>query len=290
MVLVVGARGALGSRVVRRLLAEGRAVRAVSRDPAGLASLTALGAEAVAGDLLDEAWHGAALAGVEQVVMASHGLVPPSTRNHPGAVDGDGARRFIDAAGRAGVRHVVYVSAAGADRASDPFGRVKFATEQHLRASGVPCTVVRPTVFVENNGLMLLGEPARAGKPVQIVGAGTEPVNWVSAEDVADEVVRALAGGAVGQVLEVRGPDTLTRLEVLEIVERALGATAKRQHLPRPVAQAVRALVGPFHPGIRYLLGLVLSEGAPSQPSDGAVVRVGRTPVAEVVERWAAVA
>jgi len=289
MVLIVGARGTLGSRVARRLLAAGERVRVGSRDPQGVADLVALGAEAVRGDLLEDGWLEVALADVDGVVVASHGLVPPSRRNHPGAVDGEGVRRLIDAAARAGVRQLVYLSVAGADRGADAFARVKHATERRLRASGVPWTIVRPSVFVENNGLVLLGGPARAGKPVQFVGPGTTRVNWVSADDVADDVVRALGDeGALGQVREVRGPDTLSRVELLRLIEGALGRAAKRQHLPVAFARAVHAVARPLHPGMGYLLGLVLADGgAPVPPTDDAVVWVGPTRVVDVVGRWA---
>ncbi len=53
MILIVGASGRLGGAVARRLLAEGQPVRAMSRAPAKLEDLQALGAEVVAGDLRD---------------------------------------------------------------------------------------------------------------------------------------------------------------------------------------------------------------------------------------------
>ena len=188
--LVVGASGALGSRVTRRLLAEGGRVRAASRDPARLAPLEKLGAEPVRLDLLEPDGLATALDGSLHVVIASHGLVPPSRRNTPAAVDGEGARRLIDAAAAAGVRRVVFVSAAAADREATVFARVKRATERHLERAGVPWTVLRPSIFVENHALVLLGEPLRAGKPVPFFGAGSEPLNWISADDVAADVVR----------------------------------------------------------------------------------------------------
>ncbi len=289
--LVVGASGALGSRVTHRLLAGGGRVRAASRDPARLAALTALGAEPVRLELLEPSGLAPALEGVDVVVLASHGLVPPSRRNTPAAVDGEGARRLIDAAAAAGVRRVVFVSVADADREATVFARVKRATERHLERAGVPWTVLRPSIFIENHALALLGEPLRAGKPVPFFGSGSEPLNWISADDVASEVVRvAQDPEAEGSVRELRGVDRLSRRDALALLERALGRTARRQHLPVPVLRAARAVSAALHPGVHALLDLALDEiargGDPADEAERADV-VGATRVADVVAAWA---
>ncbi len=288
MILISGARGTLGSRVAKRLLAAGAQVRVIARDPAGVADLVALGAEAYQGDLLVDGWLDGAMAGVDQVVVASHGLVPPSRQNHPGAVDGTGARQLIDAAARAGVHTLVYVSMAGVDQGLDAFSRVKFETERYLRASHVPMAVIRPTLFTETHGLILLGEPLRAGKAVQFFGPATARLNWVSADDVATAVLEALDDDArkLDPVREIRGPDQLSRVEVLGLIEAALGRTAKLQHLPLAVARVVHAGARVFHPGLAHLLGLLLAEGTPRPDSTDATVWVGPTSVAIVIGRW----
>jgi uncharacterized protein YbjT (DUF2867 family) len=289
--LVVGASGALGSRVARRLLAEGGRVRAASRDPARLAPLAELGAEPVRLDLLEPEGFAAALDGVAHVVIASHGLVPPSRRNTPAAVDGEAARRLIDAAAAAGVRRVVFVSVANADREVTVFARVKRATERHLERAGVPWTVLRPSVFVENHALVLLGEPLRAGKPVPFFGAGSEPLNWISADDVAADVVYVLGDPATaGTVRELRGVDRMSRRDALALLERALGRTARRQHLPVGVVRVARGVSGLLHPGVHALLDMVVHEiargGDPADEAERADV-VGPTRVADVVAAWA---
>ena len=289
--LVIGASGALGSRVTRRLLENGARVRAASRDPARIAALTRAGAEPVRLDLLDPSSFAAALAGVDHVVLASHGLVPPSRRNTPAAVDGEGARRLIDAAAAAGVRRVVYVSVANAGREATAFARVKRATERHLERAGVPWTVLRPSVFIENHALVLLGEPLRAGKAVPFFGSGEEPLNWISADDVASEVVRVLGDPATaGTVRELRGADRMSRREALALLERALGRTARRQHLPVGVVRVARGLSGLLHPGVHALLDMVVQEidrgGDPADEAARADV-VGSTRVADVAAAWA---
>lgn len=289
--MIVGASGALGGRVARRLLAEDLRVRVASRDPARLTALARLGAEPVRLDLLEPDGLSAALDGVASVVLASHGLVPPSRRNTPAAVDGEGARRLVDAAASAGVRRVVFVSAANAEREATVFARVKRATERHLERAGVPWTVLRPSIFIENHALALLGEPLRAGRPVPFFGAGSEPLNWISADDVAAEVVRALDDPAAeGAVRELRGVDRMSRRDALALLERATGRTARRLHLPLPVVRTVRAASASLHPGVHALLDLALDEIARGgDPADAAARAdvVGQTRVADVVAAWA---
>lgn len=292
MVLIVGASGQLGSRVARRLLEDGTPVRAVSRNPDRLEELATLGADVVRGDLLDGGWMAAALQGVEQLVVASHGLVPPDRHNHPDAVDGEGARRLVDAAARAGVGHLLYVSVAGADRGGSAFARVKFATEEHLRRSGIPHTVVRPTVFMENQLLLMLAEPLRATGTVTFYGPGTTPLNWVSAADVAQQVVEAVERPVTDRsVRTVGGPDVLSRLEALAVVEAVLGKVARRKHVPLAGIRLLRATAGRLNRGLSCLLDLSIAEAAPGGaiPADAAGLDwVGPTRVRDVVEGWAA--
>jgi len=289
MDLVVGASGHLGRRVVRRLLKSGSRVRALSRTPGHLRELQAEGAEVVQGDLLNPEGLRGALDGVRAVIVAAHGLVPPSRTNHPRAVDGKGVRRLIDLSADAGVERVVHMSVAGADREDTAFAREKRATELHLQASGVRWTILRPTLFVENHVLLLMGEPLRAGRRVEFLGRGETPVNWISADDVADEVLRSLEdarGG--GAVRTLGGPDRMTRLQALAVLEEVLGTAAKRRHLPLPLVRFLRGLTRPVHPGMSYLLDLMVAEetGRSSFP-DASLDWRGSTTVREVVEGWA---
>lgn len=291
MVLIAGATGQVGRRVVARALDAGLTVRAVTRDPAKLSHAAEHGVEVINGDLLAPNWLASALDGVDRVVFAAHGLVPPSRRNTPQAVDGEGARRLIDASARAGVRQFVFVSSAGARTEASLFGRIKRQTERHLEASGVPFTVLRPSVFPENHALLLLGEPVRAGKAVQFFGTGEEPINWISADDVAADAVRALGDAStLGTVRELRGSDHISRREALALVEEALGVQAKRQHLPVGVMRVMRALTPALHPGLHALIDLALDEivrgGDPADEAQRADW-VGPTRVQDVVQAWA---
>src|SRR5579863_1998216 len=126
MILIVGASGRLGSVVTKLLLAQGKSVRVMSRDPRKLAHLQKIGAEVVTGDLRDPASLLSACQGVEQVVAAAHALVGKGD-NNPHTVDDAGNRHLIDAARAAGIKHFVFVSVQGASPHSPlEFFRIKY--------------------------------------------------------------------------------------------------------------------------------------------------------------------
>lgn len=291
MNLIIGASGTVGNRVARRLLSRGAPVRAVSRTPSSLDDLKRLGAVTLQGDLREAGWMPAALDGVRSLVLTSHGLVPPTRDNHPGITDDAGNRRMIDAAKRAGVEHIVFVSATSGADSMVLFGQIKHRIEEHLRNSGIAHTIIRPTVYSETHAVRLIAEPLRDKGSVLFFGPGTTSLNWISAEDVADHVVRALDDTALRNRTEViAGPDNLSRVEVLAIVERILGRTARRRHVPLAVVRAMKGFMGPLHPGMRYLLDMTIAESTMPDEASWAprdVDWTGPTTIVQVVERWA---
>jgi uncharacterized protein YbjT (DUF2867 family) len=291
MYLVLGASGMVGRRVVRGLLEAGATVGAVSRDPTRLADLTRLGAVPIRGDLRDPAWMAGALDGVEALVLSTHGLVPPTRDNHPGVTDGEGNRRIIDAARRAGVAHVVFVSATSGENTPVLFGRVKFMAEEYLRQSGLPHTIVRPTVFMETHAIGLMGDPLRRGGAVLMFGPGTTRLNWISADDVARFIVDSLPSGArrVG-VFTIGGRDHLSRMEALALLERETGLIARRRHVPIALLKGMKQIGGVFNPGLRYLLDMAIAEATlPDQATwaPRTLDWTGPTGLQEVIRQWA---
>jgi len=161
---VTGAAGFIGRSLCRQLRAAGRPVRALVRgqqDP----RLTAFGVEQIVGDLLDPASYRSALQGVDVVLHAgaksSFGDGPEYQAANVTATERllDSAREFAPS-----LRRFVFVSTLGAvdrepgDRCEAPvdesypphpstdYGRSKLAAEERVRASGLPWTIVRPTL------------------------------------------------------------------------------------------------------------------------------------------------
>jgi len=148
-VLVTGATGKQGGRLVRELLARGHAIRALTRKPesAGAAALAARGVTIVTGDFEDRGSLERAARDVDTVFAMSTPFESGATTE---TREGINIVRAASAAG-VGVSHLVYSSVAGADRATGiPHFDSKFEVEKAIRQSGVPFTIVSPVFFMEN--------------------------------------------------------------------------------------------------------------------------------------------
>lgn len=256
MILIVGASGRLGSVVAERLLAQGKAVRAMTRTPPTLAHLRQQGAEVVSGDLRDPASLLRACQGVEQVLAAAHALDGKGD-NNPHSVDDMGNRQLIDAAKAAGVNHFVFVSILGAiPDAPVEFFRIKYHTEEYLRESSLSFTIIRPSAFMDL-WAQFIGQPILERGKTTIFGRGNNPINFVAVEDVARFVFAALDGAGAGKrVIEVGGPENLTLNQVAEIFERASGRQAKKRHVPLPMMRVMSILLQPVNPAVSRLIRL----------------------------------
>ncbi len=254
MILIVGASGRLGSVVAQRLLAQGKAVRVMTRTPLNLAHLKRQGAEVVSGDLRNPTSLLSAFQGVEQVLAAAHALDGKGD-NNPHTVDDAGNRHLIDAARAADVKHFIFVSVQGASPDSPlEFFRIKYRTEEYLRASGLSFTIIRPSAYMDL-WAQLVGQPILEQGKATIFGRGNNPVNFVAVEDVARFVCIALEDPrACNRVIEVGGPENLTLNQVAEIFERASGRQAKKRHIPLPVMRVMSVLMQLINPTLSRLI------------------------------------
>lgn len=135
-ILLTGATGYVGGRLLRVLESRGLTVRCLARNPAYLASRVVAGTEVVAGDVLDEASLDRALADVDTAYYLVHALGDASGFEGREAA---GARAFGAAARRAGVRRIIYLGGLGDEReALSPHLRSRQEVGRILRASGVP--------------------------------------------------------------------------------------------------------------------------------------------------------
>ncbi|HVF65753.1 MAG TPA: NmrA family NAD(P)-binding protein [Casimicrobiaceae bacterium] len=259
MIVVIGASGYLGGYTVRRLLAAGNRVRAASRSPDRLAALGVLGAEIVRVDLVDEASMDAACRDVDAVFVAAHSLMGVG-KYASAAVDDRGHRSLIDAARRAGVGRFVYTSAmfASSDHPVD-FMRTKANVEAALTASGLRFSILRPSAFMEWHVHNLLGKPLVDSGKTTIFGKGITAMNFVAADDVAAVATEVLRDPhAVGQTVEIGGPDNVTRNDVAAMYEQRLGRSVVVRHVPLGPLRIVAPAVRPFNPVIARLMDMAL--------------------------------
>ena len=264
MILLTGASGYVGRRVARRLTDSGLKVRGLV--PAGETLPTDLpGVELVRGDILEPGSlepHGS---GVTAVVHAAAAMLPNPAETIR-SVNVDGTRNVLAAARRWGARRFVYVSAVSAAYAKrNCYGQSKVEAEALVAASGIPWTVLRPTmVYGEGGGLHFarLAELVKnAPRVFPVFGPGTAKLQPVHVADVANAVQIALSRDeALGGTWGVSGATVVSFDELVGRVAAALGVTRTLVHVPLPLAMAAASLAVRISPSFfltpEALLGL----------------------------------
>ncbi len=279
MILVAGSTGSLGRHVVKKLLAKGESVRAMTRDRSKADDLKAQGAQIVLGDLRDPESLEFAVRGAKSVVAAVHSLLGRGA-NSSETIDDTGHHALIDAAKVAGVERFVYTSVVGAaaDHPID-FWRTKAKVERYLENSGLRYTIVRPTAFMEVHAWELVGKAVAAGKRVMLFGPGKNPRNFIAAGDVANAIVLALRIPEMqGRIIEVGGPENLSTREVVAIFERVTGRRARVRSIPLPVVRAMSIVAARVHPGVARIMRMGIVTETTDSTFDSSLMRT-RLPI-----------
>ena len=198
-VLVTAASGHLGRLVLDSLLARGvpaADIRAGARTPGSLAGYADRGVDVVQLDYNDPASAAAAVKGVDRVLLISGSEVGRRVEQH---------RRVIDAARAAGVQHLIYTSAPKANDTTLVLAPEHRATEELVRTSGIPFTVLRNNWYTENYAQDLA--TARATGTL-VTSAGDGRVASAARADYAEAAAVVLTqDGHQGQVYELGGDD-----------------------------------------------------------------------------------
>jgi len=282
VILLVGGTGNLGSRIAGHLAAHGIAFRALVRPGTDPGSLKRLAAEIVRGDLRDPTSLPAAVAGIETVISSAHSLdrIMAGRRDLTiRDVDLEGYRNLVDAADEADVQRFVFISFPGAILTSHtPFANAKRATERRLREARMREIVIRPDAFQEQ----WLAPERRfdwRGGTVTIFGTGEGRAAYVAMEDVAEAVVRLALHTDPPRLVELGGPETMSRNELVAAFEQRLGRPIRRQRLPGPVMHALSWALRPVHPGLASVMGMgVRSDERRSAPDDHVFRELGIEP------------
>ncbi|MFN0179263.1 MAG: SDR family oxidoreductase [Gemmatimonadales bacterium] len=255
-ILVVGASGALGRIIATKLAERGGLVRGMSRKPASLDDLRHRGVEVVAGDLTAPDSLGTACRDVGQIVSTANSFMG-SGATSPTRIDVPGYRNLVAAARSHGVRRLVHVSAygIGLDSTVDYF-RVKAAVDEVIRQSAMPFVLLKPSAFLDVWAGMILAEH-RAGRPARIFGDGRRVANYIAAEDVAEFAVRIVERPEIaGESVDLGGPSTLSQLELVALMERAIGQPIRRQLNPRLVLRVGSIVAKPFNELVARFMAL----------------------------------
>ena len=225
MILITGATGNNGQELIRQLTAIGQSVRALVRRPAEAAKLDGSNIEVAAGDFdLPETLE-AALQGVEKAFL----LTPVAEHFVQWQKD------FIEAAKRAKVKHLVKFSGMGADASSaSELLKLHAKTDDILRSSGVPFTILQPNSFHQN---MLSSANTIKAQGVFYWPLKNALQSTVDLRDISAVAVKVFASpGHEGKTYVITGPEALTFQQLAEKLTSVLGR--KIQYLDVPISAA----------------------------------------------------
>ena len=262
-VLVTGATGFVGGGIARRLLADGREVRALSRRPEAATALRALGAEVVSGDVLAPETVAEAARGCEVIYHAAG--VNGFCMRDPGpmrAANVTGTENVIAACARAGVRRIVYTSSAavigeeaGVVATEDTPHRGWFLSEYERSKHDAEVAAMREAARHEVE--LVCVNPASVQGPGRTGGTARLILDYangklrtlvrsrfslVDADDCSEGHLLAEARGVAGRRYLLAGV-TVTTEEAVATLARVTGIERRALNLPRPLALAAGDVV-----------------------------------------------
>ncbi len=250
MILVTGATGFVGRRVVEALRAGGHPVRALVRSESRASVLPAYNVEIRQGDVLDPVSLGQACDGVEALIHLVAAVREGGGQTFQ-QVNYEGVRNTLEAAASAGIKRFILASTIGAT--SDPsytYLYSRWMAEQEVLRNPVQSTVVRFSVgFGQGDEVFnVLAAQVKASPLVPVPGDGQAKFQPIAVEDVARCLVAAYETEAsVGRTIEAGGPDHLTYDDMVDLVAETLGARTVKVHVPmwlvRPAAVVMEALM-----------------------------------------------
>lgn len=220
--LVTGATGKLGSKIVETLLNKvpGNQLAVSVRNPDKAEGLRARGVDVRKGDFDYPETLDAAFAGVDRLlIISADGENETRIRQHANA---------IAAAERAGVKFIAYTSIANAKESENFLAPTHKATEEAIMKTGIPYSFLRNNWYLENEISSIQG--ILAGAP-WVTSAGNGKVGWALQQDYAEAAVAVLTGnGHENTIYELSGK-LLTQKEFVSALGNVLGKEVPKQQV-----------------------------------------------------------
>lgn len=232
MIVITGAAGKLGRQVIEGLLEKAPAAEIIAavRNPDKAGDLAALGIQVRQADYAQPETLRSALAGAEKVLLISSSEVGRRIPQH---------QAVIDAAKSAGVKLLVYTSILRADSSSLALASEHKATEENIRASGLPFVFLRNGWYFENHTEQL-GPAVQHG--AILGGAGEGRFASAARSDYAAAVAVLASPGHENKVYELAGDSSFTLSALAAAVSQQAGKPVMYHDLPAQEYQ--KALMG----------------------------------------------
>jgi uncharacterized protein YbjT (DUF2867 family) len=254
VILVTGATGFIGPKIVHALRERELPVRSLVRHPGdrSAATLASWGSELVHGDMGDAASLRRAVEGAE-VVVHLVSIRQGSDEDFRRVME-QGTRDLVKTAMDAGVRRFVLMSALGTSEETKdlvPYYRSKWEMEEAVRGSGLEHVIFRPSfVFARDGGILpTFRRLARLAPVTPIIGSGRQRIQPIWVDDVAAYFAESVdKREAANRTFELGGPDAVTWNEFWQRLKRALGQRRPSVHVPMRLMR-LNALVTERLPG-----------------------------------------
>jgi uncharacterized protein YbjT (DUF2867 family) len=222
MILITGATGNIGRELIPLLLETGQPIRVFVRDERKVAHLDKR-IERVVGDLDKPETLVPAVKGVERIFLVTYETQQDIN--------------VIEAAQRAGVRHIVKLSTLEATDHKIQVGKWHYEREELIRASGLDWTFLRPGMFMSNS-IEWWAESIKGQNSVFFPGGKKGQVAPVDPRDVARVAACALTQyGHHGQAYELTGSELFTIGEMVQVISKVLGKSIQYVDIPSIAAK-----------------------------------------------------
>jgi uncharacterized protein YbjT (DUF2867 family) len=307
-ILVVGASGQLGTRIVQKLLVAGRPVRALVRSTSRVEHLRTQGVQLVIADLMQPETLEAACAGAGAVIATANAVAPTHGSTFE-AVDDRGYAALIEACLRNGCGRFVFISVPVTPHDDAvPLFRTKRLIERRLAASGMEHVVLRAGPFMDDwfaligSALPARGDPApliRRSWPFlqRFIGATGQLIDrhgialvpgsaetrhaFIAIDDVAAALISAIDHPAMRNVTrDLAGPQMLSWRDVADLFSEVLGRPVRVLAVPGIIFRVQQALMRPFSVAAANIMGLNwLASTTLSVEADDTLALLGVLPI-----------
>ena len=292
MELVTGATGYVGGRLIDRLLAEERPVRALARDTSRLAPRE--GVEPAQGDVLSGEGIARALDGVDTAYYLVHSMEAADSEDFSGR-DRRAAETFATAARKAGVERVVYL---GGPQPSDgqpasPHIASRIEVEQILLEASPAATALRASILIgaQSSSFRMLVRLVERLRVLPLPAWRDNRTRPIAERDAVEYLARTpQVAEAAGRSLDVCGPDVVTYGQMVTEIAEAMGVARTpvrlRVSLTPPASAVVGAVVGQPLELVRPLMESLERELLPRDAEEAArMYHIKPLPFSRAVER-----
>lgn len=213
-IVITGATGNIGSFATERLLSLGYEVRTIVRSKTKADVLNEKGAEAIIADL-DKLISSSLFENADAALL----ITPVGEYFQKISID------LIDAAAKANIKHIVRISIDSEFvNAKAILGQGHAAADEHLKASGIRHTILRPGGFMQN--LLAMAPMIKQGIIVAPTGNGAVP--FIDSRDIADCAVALLTDSVNTEgVIDISGPEALTFSDIANKISKLVDYEVK---------------------------------------------------------------